>query len=249
MAEKQDETGNEQNRLIALLWGEPMPPKRGPRPKLSAIHIATKAIALADAHGLEAVSMQRLAAEFDFTTMSLYRYIPSKNDLVDLMVDLAFGAPPEFDDGDWRDQLTTWAHRCLDRYRTHLWLLGAATARRRIMGPNEIGWLESALDVLQRARLAAEQRHDAFLLVNGHVRNMALEIVNQSQPGVDEWRAAMAKLFDQQSDRFPAFHQTMSEGGMKSSFDNRIDIGLEFLLDGIAKQARQATEAKQAKRA
>src|SRR5699024_3828121 len=140
MAPKPDHTETDQTRLISLLWDEPPPPKRGPRPKLSAVHIATRAIALDDEHGLDAVSMQRVAAEFGFMTMSLYRSFLSKSDLIDFMVDLARGTPPYYDDNpQGRNKLAECAHQCLDPYRPHLWLLTAATARRRIMGPNEIG--------------------------------------------------------------------------------------------------------------
>ena len=79
---------------LQLLWGLQERPRRGPKPGLSLERIVDAAIGLADAGGLAAVSMARVAAELGFTTMSLYRYVPTKDDLLELMVDAASGLPP-----------------------------------------------------------------------------------------------------------------------------------------------------------
>ena len=91
MAAKKAATGDEpfafQTRSVELLWGQPERPNRGPKPGLSVERIVRVAIEIADAEGLPAVSMQRVASEFGFTTMSLYRYVPGKNELIDLMIE------------------------------------------------------------------------------------------------------------------------------------------------------------------
>ncbi|MFB6519684.1 TetR/AcrR family transcriptional regulator [Streptomyces sp. NPDC056401] len=76
---------------FALLSGEQEPPSRGPKPSLTAGQIAEAAIEIADAEGLKAVSLARVAKEFGVTAMALYRYVPGKTELLDLMVDLAIG--------------------------------------------------------------------------------------------------------------------------------------------------------------
>ena len=73
-------------RGVALSWGLDKKPKRGPKRELSLKQIVDTAIVIADKDGLSAVSMNRVAASFGFTTMSLYRYVPSKDDLVLLML-------------------------------------------------------------------------------------------------------------------------------------------------------------------
>ncbi|MFD2395957.1 TetR family transcriptional regulator [Prauserella oleivorans] len=77
----------EPRKRLELLWGVSTKASRGPKPKLSLERIVTTAIDIADREGIDALSMQRLAAELGYTTMSLYRYVPSKEDLLELMID------------------------------------------------------------------------------------------------------------------------------------------------------------------
>jgi hypothetical protein len=110
-------------------------PSRGPKPSLSVHQIARVGIAAADRHGLAAVSMQRIAREVGVTTMALYRYFASKDELIDLMIDKRREPVPQFDSvlEEWRAKLEDWTRRCSSVYRDHSWFL-QATARRRIMG-------------------------------------------------------------------------------------------------------------------
>src|SRR5215468_10419881 len=96
---------------LDLLWGRRGRGKRGPRPGLSADAIVEAAIRVADAEGLEAVSMARVAHELGFTTMSLYRHVASKEELLQLMWNgSATGAEDLVIDGDgWRSRLREWA--------------------------------------------------------------------------------------------------------------------------------------------
>ncbi|MEV6522678.1 TetR/AcrR family transcriptional regulator C-terminal domain-containing protein [Longispora sp. NPDC051575] len=87
----------DQTRTAELLWGPGPRPSRGPKPGLTLERIVAAAIAIADAEGLAAVSMQRVAGDLDFTKMSLYRYVPGKAELTALMVDAAMGPPPDLD--------------------------------------------------------------------------------------------------------------------------------------------------------
>jgi AcrR family transcriptional regulator len=112
-----------------FLWQERPRPTRGPKPALTLEQIADAAIAIADADGLDAVSMQRVAAEVGYTKMSLYRYLPGKAELVAAMIERALGGPPALraEDG-WRAGLTTWAGALLRAYGGHRW----AQARRPV---------------------------------------------------------------------------------------------------------------------
>lgn len=97
----------DQAGTVALLWGARPQPTRGPKPALSLERIAQAAVQVADADGLAAVSMQRVATELGVTKMALYRYVPGKAELIALMVDTAAGQPPLLDRGagGWRAQL------------------------------------------------------------------------------------------------------------------------------------------------
>ena len=95
---------------VALAWGRSDSARRGPKPSLSLEEIVATAVRIADEEGLEAVSMARVAKALGFTTMSLYRYVPSKADLLTHMQDAALGPLPEdrVRDVDWRAGLTEW---------------------------------------------------------------------------------------------------------------------------------------------
>jgi len=81
---------------IALLWDRPATPRRGPKPALNLEAIAEAGIGVADADGLAAVTMQRVAAALGVTKMALYRYVPGKAELVALMIDMGLGEAPQF---------------------------------------------------------------------------------------------------------------------------------------------------------
>src|SRR5688572_640704 len=97
-------------RGLRLLWHRLDRPSRGPKPTLTLGDIIESAIAVADRDGLTALSMRSVAERLGFTTMSLYRYVPGKGELVEVMRDVALGEPPTAEPAlDWREQLRRWA--------------------------------------------------------------------------------------------------------------------------------------------
>ena len=134
---------------IALLWDQPVSARRGPKPALNLEAIAAGGIGIADADGLAAVTMQRVAAALGVTKMALYRYVPGKAEMVALMIDLAIGEAPRFGGaaGEWRLRLDQWARQMFSRFYRHPWAL-EATVGPRAIGPNELGWMEEAVVAL-----------------------------------------------------------------------------------------------------
>ena len=130
--------------MTELLWGRQPAPSRGPKPAITLTGIAEAAIRIADAEGLDAVSMQRIAGELPVTKMALYRYVPGKTELLAVMSDLAMGAPPERPGLAWRAALQTWAMDLYAGFTRHPWLL-QSTIGRRLLGPNELAWMEQGL--------------------------------------------------------------------------------------------------------
>lgn len=225
-----------------VLWGERGHPSRGPKPTLSADQIARAAIAVADAEGLAAVSMQRIAREVHVTTMALYRYFSSKAELIDLMIDTAGGPVPDLDavTKGWRSRLGEWTRRCSAIYRDHPWFLQAATAPRRIMGPNELGWLNAALRVLGDTGLPAREQHEAFLVLIGHVRSNAEFTAGRAQgPSAELWVSVMAKLLGKHRDRYPALMAAIDSGAFSQSPEDGLEFGLECILNGIESLVRK----------
>jgi AcrR family transcriptional regulator len=113
-----------------LLWGQRSAPKRGPRPTLTLDGITRTAIGIADAEGLAAVTMQRVAQVVGVTKMALYRYVPGKVELVALMTDAALGEPPALTGGGWRERLDEWGRRMFGRFVAHSWTLETTVGAR-----------------------------------------------------------------------------------------------------------------------
>src|SRR5262245_35900157 len=106
-----DQIGGGLPASIAAAWGLRERPNKGPRPALSLQRIVAAAVRVAAADGLQAVSMGRVASELGVSTMSLYRYVGAKEELLALMADLTFEAPParRGPEESWRDGLARWA--------------------------------------------------------------------------------------------------------------------------------------------
>jgi AcrR family transcriptional regulator len=218
---------------ITLLWRRQAAPKRGPKPTLSLDTIATAGIAIADADGLAAVTMQRVAERLDVTKMALYRYVPGKLELVALMIDLAVGEPPPLAAvaGGWRPKLDTWARQMFDRFRAHPWAL-EATVGARAIGPNELGWMEQAAAALTGTGLAGSQILDVAATLTGHARMIAQQAAATPTGAPEqEMGDALSALLTGRQDRFPALTAALSDPSGK---DQAFDFGLQCILDGVA---------------
>ncbi|WP_412539053.1 TetR/AcrR family transcriptional regulator [Longispora sp. K20-0274] len=226
----------DQARTVELLWGPGPRPSRGPKPSLSLARIVATAIAVADAEGLAAVSMQRIAGELDFTKMSLYRYVPGKAELAALMVDTALGAPPDLDPtGGWRPALHAWSRHLWAAFGRHPWALTASEGAR-VPGPNELGWLEAAVAALADTGLAAAERLDAVAVLASHLRGLAHQTMTftPDRPGTTERAAGalLAELLADRADRYPALAAAVA-GAARGGQDDAVEFGVARILDGL----------------
>lgn len=161
-------------RVTELLWGlDSAPARRGPKPRINREVVVRTAIGIADAEGLEAVSMQRVARELGFTTMSLYRHVDSKEDLVVLMLDTAMDqAPPgPREDGDWRAGMEAWCHGVLKVYRDRPWMVFVAFTGPP-SGPNGLRWMEAGLRELVGSGLEVGEAVQMLTLISATLREM-----------------------------------------------------------------------------
>ena len=224
------------NNSVNLLWKKKRSSNRGPKPSVSADQIARAAIHVADKEGLEAVTMQRISAEIGLTTMALYRYVSSKSELVDLMIDSASDTAPVFGKPSqpWSDRLKEWARRCFFIYRDHPWFLEATSMRRSIMGPNELSWMEAALSMLAESGLPAEERHPAFLALIGHVRGHATFLqIRTRGDSAQQWTNDLIQLLDSQADRYPVLLTAARSGAFSKTSVLAFDFGIDCILDGV----------------
>lgn len=163
---------------LAVLWRPAPVGRRGPRPGLTVAGIAEAAIALADADGLGAVSMARVAERLGVTTMALYRYVSSKDDLLAVMLDAALaeavtpaGEPAAGEPGAgdaagavapdgvpaWRAALERWCADQLDLARRHPWAVQTPAAAA-LPGPARVAFLERGLRALDGTPLSWSER-------------------------------------------------------------------------------------------
>lgn len=217
---------------ITLLWEQWSAPRRGPKPTLSLDAIAAAGIEIADADGLAAVTMQRVAERLDVTKMALYRYVPGKAELVALMVDLAVGEPPppETAAGAWRPGLEAWARRLHARFQAHPWAL-EVTVGARATGPNELAWLEQATAALTGTGLTGPQKLDVAATLTGHVRMIAQHAAVSPADAPEQAMAdTMNALLAGREDRFPTLTEALADPSGK---DEALDFGMRCILDGV----------------
>lgn len=161
-------------RTTELLWGTGQPGKRGPKPRLSLDKIARAAIAIADADGLAAVSMQRVAADLGYTPMSLYTYVPNKELLLEAMLDVVAGSrlpePREFD--DWRTEMHAYVADMWKMFERHPWVLHVQVVGPPT-GPGQLGWFERLLSILDKTGLSLPEYPSVGLFLLAAVRGMA----------------------------------------------------------------------------
>ncbi|MQA11180.1 MAG: TetR family transcriptional regulator [Pseudonocardiaceae bacterium] len=231
---------------LDLLWGNGKRPSRGPKPTLTVPQIARAAIEIADAEGLDAVSMQRVAGELGYTTMSLYRYVPSKDQLVDVMLDIVLGEPPAIDHaGAWRAGVQTWVREVWGIYRRHAWLLRLPVSQAPV-GPNRAAWFECALRVLSGIGLREDEMVSLSLFVDGATRELARSTADRRQAST-----SFATMLQRSADaeRFPTLTGLLDSGVFDNADDTpddlapNFDFGLQRLLDGIEVYVQARREA------
>ena len=233
-------------RVLRLLWGHDEPPRRGPKPGLTIAAIAAAAVTIADAEGIGAVSMAKVAGELGFTTMSLYRYVESKDDLFVVMLDAAYG-PPDLGDLtglDWRERLTVWATAAHDRLLERPWIL-QVPVKEPPLAPNQMSWMEEGLQALAGTGLSEQEKLSSMLLVDVYVRGITQLTAHMATANgetdltIEEadriYGARLAAVID--PEEFPGVAAAFGSGSLTDGSDFSVDefrFGLGTVLDGIA---------------
>ncbi|MDQ3694855.1 MAG: TetR/AcrR family transcriptional regulator C-terminal domain-containing protein [Chloroflexota bacterium] len=234
---------------VMIAWGLDERSRRGTRPGLSLDRITAAAIAIADADGLGAIAMGRVATALGFTTMALYRYVESKDQLLTLMVDAAIGPAPKARSSGaaWREGLAIWVQALKELYMARPWIIDVPISGAPMM-PNQLDWLDWALAIMQPIRLAPAEQISTALLLSGYARG-------EARVWTDVARAQRASGRTQQEediyysrvlttlvkpDRMPALYALVSSGLFTDTLTPELEddayffgFGLERILDGI----------------
>ncbi|MGW3604896.1 TetR/AcrR family transcriptional regulator [Micromonospora sp. NPDC005161] len=152
------------------IWARPERGSRGPAPAHSRDAIVAAAIALADKEGLAAVSMRAVATALGTGAGSLYRYLSSRDDLLDLMTDRVAGElrPYPRAEGAWLDGMLLLARRQLALHRRHPWLTDVIH-RPSGIGPESLAWFDTCLRILEPVGCAVTSKFEAIAMVTGVV--------------------------------------------------------------------------------
>jgi AcrR family transcriptional regulator len=229
-----------------LIWTRP-PKEKRERPTREAIVAA--ATDLADTHGLDAVSIRRVAAALQTRPMDLYRYFARKDELIDLMVDeVIAGAVLDQLPHDWRDALTAIARALRAVCLAHPWMVTAA-GRQALIGPNVMRHVEQSLEATAALgidwakRLAIWRAVDSYTMGHAHLspgRDQG-EGSTENDPG----RRAAAEAYLQDladSGNFPNLAGIGAAGLLHNEYDElTFETGLGWLLTGIAAERQEAS--------
>lgn len=210
------------------------------RSGLSQDRIVGAAIRIADAEGIEALSMRRAATELGVATMSLYRYFPSKEELVLQMIDSALGEErfPESAPRDWRPRLELAARLLWTVLRRHRWLAGAMTVARPQLLPNALTYADWVLATLDNLGLDAGARLYVHVTMFSFARGVALSLAEEAEAeqetGVDadEWMELQAPALAALAGD-SAVARLAAEGDPEFDLEGLFEFGLARLLDGV----------------
>jgi AcrR family transcriptional regulator len=215
----------------ALTWGVAELPHRGPKRELSTERIVEAAIEIADADGLDAVSMGKVAARLGAAPMSLYRYVTGKDGLLLLMFDAASEVSVPGTGSTWRERLREWAAFVRATYDAHPWMADLPPSSTPTT-PNRLAIFESGLAALEGVPMPDRTKVTALLLLVGYI---GLYAKASSNAGVDDAvRAALPDLVT--DDRFPLLAPAVRAGVFErdgDDFDRGFSFGLSRLFDGI----------------
>jgi DNA-binding transcriptional regulator YhcF (GntR family) len=227
-------------------------PKAAPRAvELTRDRIVRAAITVADAEGLGSVSMRRVATDLDVATMSLYRHVPSKEDLLELMADAAFAEQrlPQAAPPGWRARLDIAAHVVWSIFHAHPWAAEIVSLTRPQAMPNLLYYAEWVLGALRDLGLSVDEMMNAHIVLFGHVRGTALslqaEVHAERDTGMtnEEWlenqdNSSLDEMFS--LEKFPMLGY-VAEQGFDFDLDRVFEFGLQRLLDGLAARYEPGT--------
>ncbi|MEV0901061.1 TetR/AcrR family transcriptional regulator [Actinoplanes sp. NPDC049802] len=211
---------------------------------LSRERIVAAAVALADRDSMAELSMRRIAAALNVATMSLYRHVPSRDDLVIDMIDAALGelrVPPRYR-GDWRADLERCARSLWEVFQRHPWLAPSMSMTRPQPAPNALRFGEWMMGALHPTGLTVTDRMLVQLLLFGFVRGVASNLEPEAEAVRDtgltdeEWLETQSRAFERFATQHPAPHY---EQLFRLDSDFEFDLGVLFefglarFLDGI----------------
>lgn len=236
-----------------VIWARPERSGRGPAPSLRREEIAAAAAKIADAAGIEGVSMRSLAAALGVGATSLYRYVESKEEVIDLMVDHTIGVDFHFEtSGDPRTDLGRFAHAQRALLLAHPWM-ATHGAGRPTLGPHILEMIEKVLAAIDGVGLEIDEMLLAVGTVDSYVRGRVLdqlaeqEAIRRSGFTQEQWLERMEPWMSGivEDDRFPLVRRVVIDARTPHDPDRiekAFEGGLERVLDGLLSSSRPTND-------
>jgi AcrR family transcriptional regulator len=221
------------------IWDLPEHRTRGPRPRHDRATIAATAVRIADTEGLDAVTMRRVASELGIANMSLYNYVPAKDNLAQLIIDhlAAEYAYPGTPGPDARSAIANLARQARDIARRHPWLPGLLH-RPMPPGPNGLRYLDYFLGLLADSGLGTGVKLEVIAMISGFATMYgAMQgTLAQQQAGAAsaaEQTAAQIRAFARAaaSGSYPNLAAALATAGPPRSEDDVFDSCIQHLID------------------
>ena len=223
-------------RAVRALWGPADAPRRGPKPAMTVLQIAGAAVAIGDADGLDGVSMASVAKRLGFSTMSLYRYVDTKDDLLQVMLDAAYGPVDLSPVGEWRADTSSWARALLERCVAHPWVVEVRMSSPPLT-PNSVAWMDAGLRALGTSGLPPQQVASSLLMVDSYVRGHVRLQREFSPEGLRTWSTRLRSVID--PDATPAVWRALQADVFDDAPTDQpwpaddFVFGLDIVLGGI----------------
>ena len=249
--------GTDLDRMLPLLWRHRNPPpgaRTGRRPRLSVDEVVAAGIGIADTDGLEAASMAKVAARLGVGTMTLYTYVPSRTELVELMIDQVLGSrelpgPADPRPPAWRDQVHLYADRTMAMYRDHPWLSRVSTVRPPL-GPGLFREQEYILSAVENSGLPLTRVNEAagaitmFVTSAARLEGESVLLRRATGQSNDAWWLERSSFWEDWFDveQHPAMTRVWNAGGFGGGGTEEqaaaaFACGLRLLLDGVDREA------------
>ena len=240
----------EGRRIVELLWNPPVEiPARGPRPKTSLAQVVDAGVAIADAEGLGALSMRKVASRLHIGAMSVYTYVPGRSELIELMIDRVYADHPLPDPTlGWRDRVEGWMRATWRIYSAHPWLLDYNMARLPI-GPHVLDVDEALYAAILAAGFTGADNVAITNVIRwqllGAARSMIGDAAEERHTGVSAeayWESRSSfwtTYFDET--RFPTMAAVWASGGFDDPAVYDFDRMIGRLVDGIERLAARTS--------
>ncbi|HET6549546.1 MAG TPA: TetR/AcrR family transcriptional regulator [Solirubrobacter sp.] len=212
------------------------------RTQLSRPLVLETAVAFADRHGLEALSMRKLGEELGTSAMALYYYVPNKEQLLDGMIDIVFGEiEPPSTGVDWKTAMRGRARSTREALRRHPWAIGEMEGRTN-HGPANLRLHNDVLGCLRAAGFSLETTVHAYSVQDAYIYGFALQERDMASETADDFAAeAQRQMQDYELADYPHLVEVVGGHVAKAGYDYETEFlfGLDLILDGLERLRAQ----------